>query len=131
MNSVTATIETTDYNTLILSPAGNTIIADEPDEAGGQNAGFTPSELLNAALAACTDITLRMYARRKKWDLATVKTTVSYTHDTITNTTAIKREIILTGNLTEDQRQRLMLIANRCPLHEVLNNPISIDTIAG
>jgi len=128
MNIVTATIGTVPYQTGITSATGNTLTADEPQSSGGNDTGFSPSELLNSALAACTDITLRMYAERKKWNLVSVKTTVSYERDTKANTTSMKREITLTGDLTTEQRQRLLDIANRCPIHEVLNNPISIDT---
>ena len=129
MNQVTASIGLVNYRTELISTAGkNQIIADEGNDAGGQNAGFTPSELLNAALAACTDITLRMYAERKKWNLQSVTTIVSFHHDSASNTSAVKREISITGNLTPEQKQRLLDVANKCPLHEVLNNPIAIDT---
>ena len=128
MYIITATIGAAPYQTEITSATGNTLIADEPQSAGGNDTGFSPSELLNSALAACTDITLRMYAERKKWNLTSVKTTVSYERDTNAKTTAMKREITMTGDLTEEQRQRLLDIANRCPIHEVLSNPVSIET---
>jgi len=130
MYPVTATIGATPYLTEITSESGVAFIADEPVSMGGGNTGPSPSELLNAALAACTDITLRMYAERKKWNLTSVKTTVSYERDSKANTTTMKREIILSGDLTAEQRQRLLDIANRCPIHEVLKNPVTIETTA-
>ncbi len=114
--------------TEIASPSGNTVIADEPSDNGGQNMGFSPTELLTAALAACTSVTLRMYADRKDWDLAEINTHIELTRDEAANKTAITRSIQLIGNLDETQKARLLEIANSCPVHKMLSNPIEIKT---
>lgn len=122
---VTAIIGQDHYRTELIA-SGKTIIADEPEELGGTNAGPAPGEFLMISLASCTAITLRMYADRKKWDVSKIKVEVA--SEKIDNTTFFKREISLEGNLEEDQRQRLLQIANSCPVHKVLSNPIEIST---
>ncbi len=116
------------YRTEIASPGGSTLIANEPIENGGQNKGLSPTELLAASLAACTSVTLRMYADRKGWDLAEVNTHIELTRDEAVNKTAINRSIQLIGNLDETQTARLLEIANSCPVHKMLSNPIEIKT---
>jgi putative redox protein len=107
---------------------GNTIIADEPINEGGLNKGFNPNELLAASLAACTSITLRMYANHKKWELQEVHVDVNLEWDKTTNKTTINRNIELIGNLDDAQRTRLLAVANACPVHKILSNTIQIDT---
>lgn len=107
---------------------GNTIIADEPINEGGLNKGFNPNELLAASLAACTSITLRMYANHKKWELQEVHVDVNLEWDKTTNKTTINRNIKLIGNLDDAQSTRLLAIANACPVHKILSNTIQIDT---
>lgn len=122
---VTAIIGQDHYRTELIA-SGKTVIADEPEELGGTNAGPAPGEFLMISLASCTAITLRMYADRKKWDVSKIKVEVA--SEKIDNTTFLKREITLEGSLQEDQRQRLLQIANSCPVHKVLSNPIEIST---
>ena len=81
-----------------------------------------------ASLAACTCITLRMYAERKKWNLMEVKTRVTLIGNAEKNITNIKREIELIGDLSHEQRERLLYVANHCPVHKILSNPIEIET---
>ena len=107
---------------------GNTIIADEPINEGGLNKGFNPNELLAASLAACTSITLRMYANHKKWELQEVHVDVNLEWDKTTNKTTINRNIELIGNLDDAKRTRLLAVANACPVHKILSNTIQIDT---
>jgi len=123
---VTAVIGRDHFRTELIS-SGKTIIADEPDELGGTNAGPAPGEFLLISLASCTAITLRMYADRKHWDVSKIKVEVA--SEKRDNTTFLTREIALEGKLDEDQRQRLLQIANACPVHKVLTNPIEISTI--
>ena len=128
MAKVTAHIGKELYAVEIKSPGGNTLIADEPVADGGQNKGFSPTELLAASLAACTTATLRMYADRKGWDLPEVDTDITLERDEAANKTVINRAIHLKGNLDETQRARLLQIANSCPIHKMLSNPIEINT---
>ena len=114
------------------------LTADEPLEAGGRDAGPNPYELLTAALGACTAITLRMYADRKEWPLDGI--TVSLRHNKVHDADcrdcpekarkidAFERVIALHGALSAEQRQRLLEIADRCPVHRSLHEPVRVTT---
>jgi len=114
------------------------LVADEPLEAGGKDTGATPYHLLLAALGACTAITLRMYAQHKGWPLADVEVRLRHekvhaddcanceTQDRALD--SIEREIVLHGPLDQVQRERLLQIANRCPVHRTLTSEIRIST---
>lgn len=106
------------------------LIADEPQENNGQDLGFTPHQLLAAALGACTNATLRMYADRKGWPLEAVDTHVEITHGDTFDTTEIHRRIRFTGELSQEQRERLLQIAERCPIHRTLTGELRIRTEA-
>ena len=123
---VTAIIGRDHFRTELIT-SGKTVIADEPEELGGTNSGPAPGEFLLISLASCTAITLRMYADRKQWDVSKIKVEVS--SEKIDQTTFFKREISLEGNLQDYQRQRLLQIAQACPVHKVLTNPIEIATV--
>ena len=128
MAKVQASIGSVLYKTEIRS-ATNSIIADEPVSAGGMGLGFSPEELLASALASCTCGTLRMYANRKGWTgLAEINVTVEFSRDVQLNTSQISRSIALVGELSEEQRVRLLAIANKCPIHNALTHTITIDT---
>lgn len=109
-----------------LVVSGKPVIADEPLDVGGTDLGPAPGEYLMISLAACTAITLRMYADRKLWPVDEIKVEVAF--EKIENVTHFQREIVLTGDLTNDQRERLLQIANACPVHKTLMNPIQIET---
>lgn len=115
------------YKTLI-STRNHQIIADEPFDENGQDLGMKPTELLAGALASCTSITLRMYADRKNWYLENIHVEVSFVRDATTNTASFTRNISYTGNLEDAQRDRLLAIANACPVHKVLSGTIVIET---
>ena len=114
--------------------------SDEPASAGGTDSGPTPYDLLLASLGSCTSMTIAMYARRKRWPLERV--TVSLRHSRVhaedcaacetrsAKLTVIDRHIALDGPLGEDQRARLLEIANRCPVHVTLSSRIDIRTRA-
>lgn len=112
-------------------------VADEPLAYGGTNKGMSPYGFLSAGLGACTSMTIRMYARRKGWPLDHVR--VEICHDKVHAQDAetgaknridtFRREIHLTGDLDADQRQRLLEIADRCPVHRTLENSSHIETV--
>lgn len=128
MAHITAHIGTQLYKTEI-STATNLLIADEPVSAGGEDLGFSPEELLAASLGACTGATLRMYADRKGWtEMKEVNVDVEFKRDAKENISYFTRTITLTGDLSEEQRSRLLAIANKCPMHLTLMHPIEIST---
>lgn len=122
---VTAIIGREAYRTELIT-SGHHLIADEPDEVGGKNLGPGPGEFLMMSLASCTAITVRMYADRKQWPLEKIRVEVS--SEKLGNTTLFTRHIYLEGVLDDDQRKRLLQIANACPVHKTLTNPIEIKT---
>jgi uncharacterized OsmC-like protein/pimeloyl-ACP methyl ester carboxylesterase len=113
-------------------------LADEPESYGGSNKGMTPYQFLSAGLGACTSMTIRMYARRKKWPLDHVS--VDVTHDKVhaqdcetceasnNKIDQFIRYINLTGDLDEEQRSKLLAIADKCPVHRTLEGDIHIVT---
>ncbi len=126
--TVLAQISSEKYKTLITA-RHHTLIGDEPENHGGSDLGITPSELLLASLGECTAITLRMYADRKGWDVSSVKVHLNLMEMTTEEKiTRIHRNIHIEGNISDEQRQRMMQIANACPIHKVLSNPITIIT---
>jgi putative redox protein len=114
------------------------LTADEPAGVGGADSGPTPYDLLLAALGSCTAMTVRMYAERKGWPLRHV--TVQVRHQRVHAADCavcdtkvglldhIERELEFDGELTEEQRARLMDIAERCPVHRILNSEAFIST---
>ena len=124
---VTATIGKDHFKTTIETSA-KTLIADEPLDKGGKDLGPTPHQLLASALASCTVMTVRSYADLKQMGLESVKAIVDIHRDLEKNETNITLDLELTGNLTEEQKQRLLQIAGRCPVHKTLSNPINIET---
>jgi len=130
MAKVTAHNGKADYLIEIRSPSGNTVTADEPVDKGGQDKGFSPKELLASALAACTSATLRMYAQHKGWDLKDALIDIELVEEG--GNTIFNRNIEFRGDLDEEQRDRLLKVANACPLHKILTHAISINTtVAG
>ena len=128
MQTIAAKIDTRLYRTEITSSTGNILIVDEPQEMGGKNLGFSPSELLASSLASCTLITLRMYINRKQWDVSEINIKVDLEKDAEQNISLFTRKIEIIGEIDEEQRQRLHLIAEKCPIHKMLTNTIKIQT---
>ena len=127
MIKIKASIGTELYRIELKSPTGNVIIADEPIDKGGQDKGFAPKELLAASLGACTCATVRMYADRKQWSLENVYADVDFIEEDGLN--KFVRKVQFTGNLDEEQRTRLLAVANACPLHKILSHSSEIETI--
>ena len=111
-----------------IEVAGHHLRADEEIEKGGEDTGAAPHELLLAALGSCTAMTLKGYAERKGWPLKDVQ--VKLNGATGENGLAITREVTIDGELTAEQRQRLIEIADKCPVHRSLVGDISITTTA-
>ena len=139
-DDVTARSGPTGYATDI-EVRGHQLVADEPLDASGTDQGPIPYDLLLASLNACTTMTLRMYADRKQWPLESV--TVESSHDRIHARDCaecessggwvdrIERRIDLRGALDEPQRQRLLEIAVRCPVHRTLHSEVIVKTVLG
>lgn len=128
MAKIASSIKEELYRIEIKSPSGNVVIADEPVEKGGKDAGFSPKELLASALAACTSATVKIYEDRKGWDLKELKTEVELEFIKEENKTVINRKLNFIGNLDESQKNRLLAVANACPIHKILSSPIEIET---
>ncbi|RFZ94270.1 OsmC family peroxiredoxin [Mucilaginibacter conchicola] len=112
------------YQTIVTSD-GHSLVADEPLDKGGTNTGMSPFNLLLASLASCTVITLRMYIDRKMWvvdeiaiDLELFKTDTG---------TFIDCKLNFEGELTQEQRKRLLTIADACPVHKILVGNVTVN----
>ncbi len=134
---VTASIEHEHYYTEI-DARGHALVADEPLALGGAALGPTPYDLLTAALGACTAMTLRMYADQNKWPLDEVDVQLRHhkihgkdcaeCHDKTHKVDVIERNIELVGDLSDEQRQRLLEIADKCPVHRTLHAEVKVNT---
>lgn len=112
-----------------VTTAGGAFIADEPVAAGGLGSGATPYDLLAAALGACTVMTLRLYADRKGWRLKSSFVRVLHHSEGLNAPDRFAREIRLEGELSDDQRHRLLEIANHCPVHKTLERGSEVVTV--
>ena len=110
-------------------------LADEPTHVGGKNTGPDPYEHLLAGLGACTSMTLRMYADRKKWPVTNIKVELSHTRnyqddcdncDAQTGIEAIVRNISIEGDVDDEQKARLLDIADKCPVHKTMHNNVMV-----
>jgi len=108
----------------LIQVGQHSLYADEAVAIGGDDQGPNPHDLLNAALGACTALTVLMVARRKQWPLQDVR--VEIAHDETDAVYNMHRKIELVGQLTEEQRQYLLGIANKCPIHRALHKKFEV-----
>ncbi len=105
----------------------HTVVADEPLDVGGANEGPSPTRLLAVALASCTAITMEMYADRKGWELGDLEVTVDMEYGQSGSTRSFLVTLKLPKELSDDQRQRLQVIAGKCPVHKVLAHDVEVE----
>ena len=103
------------------------LIADEPEEEGGTDAGPRPTELLCAALATCTAITIEMYAGRKGWDVGNVEVEVDMEYGSSSVPRSFEVTLRLEKRLSEEQADRLVEIAGKCPVHRALRHETEVS----
>ena len=108
-----------------LKIRGHAITADEPEDAGGDDLGPSPQELLAASLASCTAITIEMYAKRKGWDIAGLEVDCRYTPAERGCPTRFDLTMRMPAHLSEEQVERLQVIANKCPVHRTLEGEVA------
>ena len=135
---VAASLDSKDKFTTYLKLGKHNFIADEPTSFGGNDFGPSPYQYLSAALAACTAMTIQMYARRKKWEVSNVTVHVNYSKEHAQDCDnceaesakidTLKKDISFEGPLSEEQRNRLLEIADKCPVHRTLQSETQIIT---
>ena len=103
------------------------VTADEPEGSGGTDEGPSPQDLLAGSLASCTAITIEMYARRKGWEIGDVAVDVDYEPAQRGSPTKFQMKVLLPKELPEEQRERLMQIAAKCPVHRTLEGEVMFD----
>jgi putative redox protein len=122
-----------------LTARSHHAVADEPESFGGTDAGPTPYEYILMAIVACTAMTVRMYANRKKWPLESAIVSVRQAHShepdcercetQAVGMARVERRIELVGPLSEEQRARLLDIANRCPIKQTLERGVHVEAV--
>ena len=138
-NNIEGEIGTQKYLCTIFWRNGK-LLMDEPESVGGNDIGPDPFSTFLASLAGCTLSTLRMYIDRKGWDISEIKISLNLYQGSSqqgeqakqTETeleTTISRTISFSGNVTDEQKERLLIIADKCPISKILKNKITINTI--
>ena len=125
---ITGKIGTRNYLCTIFWRNGQ-LLMDEPESVGGSDIGPDPFSTFLASLAGCTLSTLRMYIDRKGWDIPEIKISLNLSQETNENIeTTIFRTITFLGNVSDEQKERLLIIADKCPISKVLKGSITINT---
>ena len=128
INRVNASIGKVPYTTKITAGT-HVLFTDEPESEGGSGKGPKCHDLLLASLASCTCITLKMYAQTKGWNLDGVEVEAEMSRQIINGLqiTEVKMKLLISGDLNEEQRQRMLFIAGKCPVHKTLASSMKID----
>ncbi len=113
------------YSTEIES-SSHSFWADEPESAGGQNLGPSPMEYLEAAIASCSTITMRMYADRKGWDVSEIQVSIERRNNSKTRETLLAKKVKIKGSLDQKQTQRLIEIGGRCPVIKLVSKDLKV-----
>ena len=108
---------------------GREIVVDEPAADGGTDTGPRPTQLLASSLAGCTAITIEIYAERKGWELPTLEVAVEMQSDPKQMPTHFAVEVALPDGLDDEQRRKLMVIAEKCPVHKLLEQGAEITVV--
>jgi len=137
-SKVAASLSNDEKFTTYLKLGDHNLISDEPTSFGGNNFGPSPYEFLSAGLAACTVMTIQMYAKRKKWNVEKVTCHINYTKDHAIDCELCEedsakidtftREISIDGELTDEQKKRILWIADKCPVHKTLHTKTQVIT---
>lgn len=138
-HQVVASLDSEDGFSTLLKLGNHHLKADEPERVGGNDYGPTPYELLAGSLSACTAMTIQMYAKRKEWHIENVEVHTSYSKtyaqdcetcpdDNSAKIDTFHREIKITSQLDERQLQRVLQIADKCPVHKTLHNETQVLT---
>lgn len=137
-HQVAASLDSSEGFTTQMKVGNHYMLADEPESFGGNDFGPSPYELVSAGLSACTVMTLQMYAKRKGWPLEKVEVHTSYSkshaedcencEDSSAKIDTFHRELKITGNLDGKQRERLVQIADKCPVHKTLHSETQVIT---
>lgn len=130
IDTVRAIGSNTPWAVTMSDDLGHTWIGDEPESMGGANTGPSPSRLILSGLAACTVVTVQMYAARKQWPLSGIEVEMQWNPNGKPDdgATEMSRRIHLVGELSSEQRERLLQIANACPMHKALTGTIRVPT---
>ena len=137
-HQVVASLDSDDRFSTSMKVGDHYMIADEPEEFGGNDFGPSPYELVSAGLSACTAMTIQMYVKRKGWDLQNIEVHTSYNKSHMedcrdcespgTKIDTFHRELKLTGSIDEKQAQRILEIADKCPVHKTLHSKTQVIT---
>jgi len=113
---------------VVESDTGRSLTFDASEAAGGTGAGFTPTEAVSSALAACTAMTVEMYAGRKGWDVEGIRVQVDTEYDGA-KPSSFKVTLELPDHLDAEQVERLRVVAHKCPVHRLLIETVPIETV--
>jgi putative redox protein len=127
MRSMRAVARQREKYTHDVKAGDHTITVDEPVESGGQDEGPSPQELLAAALASCTAVTIEMYAQRKGWDTSGLAVDVEYTPAERGCPTRFDLVLKMPSQLDEEQIEKLKVIAAKCPVHRTLEGEVMFE----